>query len=171
MPVGSIVNSFGFYLDAGLTIEAVSICNPGTLFSGQAILGFAIDINALDISSQQQDVPVWFGSPVDGAYVVVDSVSAGVTNISVSAFDDGSVGTSDPTSRLYLATTKSGLDSAVGGVPLSLGVVSVSGGVESAIGFWLRYKVATGSPEYGCNETIYCNLHIKTQELSLATES
>ena len=162
----SISTSFGFYLDPVLTTPA--ICPVGCLFTvqgGGVAVGFAIDINSLDALALQQDVQVWFGSPADASNSVRDAVNPGVTSIGVSGINYTALG-ANPITRLSLALSQSGLDSATPGAPLGIGA-TVAGGVGNAVSFWVRYKVLSSDPEFGCAEIQYTNLILLTQDLVL----
>lgn len=158
--------SWGFFLDGALLRPVLpEFLVPGgpTFQLGATWIGFAIDTNAINVSSLQSDVQVWFGSPTNfGQFLSASGASALQINLN----DDGSAGASNPVTRFYLAQTEPGLDSAVAGASLLLNSAVVSGGAMNAKNFWIRYKVPTSAPEFGCAETVYTNVYVSTLTVS-----
>ena len=120
-------NNFALHLDAALT-QPVSPTNP---------------IAAVIQGVGSYDIPVWLGYSVSGRKIQ-DSTAPGVTPIVVS-LEDADTGGGFTASGVKLATSQSGLDSAVAGSPLSLGTTVLSGALN-AFPFWVRVTTETDTP-------------------------
>lgn len=105
--------AFAFYTDAALT----------TLL--QSAVVFVQDVAA----PAAQDRVIWLGSP-DAAKTLFDAVDPGGADITVSVHD-AATGSGMPASAVKLAASAFGLDSAVAGAPLALGL-SIAGGTAGA---------------------------------------
>lgn len=105
--------AFAFFTDAALTTPLSS-----------AVV-FVQDVAA----PAPQDRVIWLGA-TDAAKTLFDAADPGGTPITVSVQDAAS-GSGMPASAVKLAASSFGLDAAVAGAPLSLGL-SISGGVAGA---------------------------------------
>lgn len=119
--------TFKFYIDSGLVTE----------LSGNLIVE-----QADDGSSGPVDNVLYLGS-IDTARKVQANSNPGVDLITLSVID-ASIGVGHPATEIKLATTQVGLDSAVGGADLDLGV-EVLGGSGNAQPIWIRVEDSTGT--------------------------
>jgi len=119
--------TFGFYMDAALTDPY----DAGTDFVGPFI-GETFPIDSV----------IYFGSTDTGRKVQADS-DPGVDNLVVNLVD-AAAGSGVETTDFKLATTSGGLDSAVAGDPLDLGVTQLVGGVGNAVAIHVRCSYAGG---------------------------
>ena len=119
---------FGVYLDAGLT----------TPLSGDIKFSHNNDGSTGDV-----DKVVYIGS-TNSAKILQTVVNPGVDQITLTINDsDAGAGTPKP-ADVKLALTAAGLDSAVAGDPLNIGV-SVAGGVAGAVAIYIRGTKADGA--------------------------
>lgn len=118
--------AFSFYTDAALTTEL------------QSAVVFVQDV----ADPQPQDRVIWLGSP-DSAKTLFDAADPGGAAITVSVHDAALSG-GMPASAVKLAASAFGLDSAVAGAPLALGV-SIAGGVAGAREIHIRVDWAAST--------------------------
>lgn len=118
--------TFKIYTNAALTVEFT-----GNLVATQNVDG----------STGRQDSQVWLGSTAAGKVLQADS-DPGVDQITVGIVD-AAPGSGHPASDVTLALTQGGLDTAVPGDPLDLGV-EIQSGVGNAVSFWIGIEDSTG---------------------------
>ena len=137
-------SGFAFYLDSNLTSPLES-----DLLSSQKSDG----------SSDPNDFQLFLGSP-DSGYQLREETNPGVNNIVLSVVDDAPA-TGHTAAEIKLATTQGGLDSAVGGDPLTVGL-QVLGGVVNAYEFWIRVDDATLTKGFSNELSVVINSVIGT---------
>jgi hypothetical protein len=118
--------TFTFYEDAGLTTPKVG--------------NLVVQQNA-DGSTPPVDNVLYLGS-TDVARKIQDSIDPGVNNIFID-ITDSAPASGHPDTEVKLALTLLGLDSAVGGVSLDLGVTEILGGVPGAVPIYIRVDDTT----------------------------
>lgn len=118
--------TFGFFEDAGLVTPKVG--------------NLVIQQNA-DGSTPPVDSVLYLGS-TDVTRKIQAESNPGVDNIVISVVDSD-IPAGHPASEVKLALTLLGLDSAVGGASLDLGVAEVLGGVPGAIAVYSRVDDTT----------------------------
>jgi hypothetical protein len=118
--------AFALYTDASLT---------------QQLSGNVIFVEHIDHSLLPADIVLYVGSTEAGKKLQAAS-DPGVDQIVVT-LADSAPGAGHETTEIKLATTQAGLDTAVAGDPLNLGLEILSG-TANAAQIWIRSRDATG---------------------------
>lgn len=119
---------FKIYTDAGLTTELSG--NIGMVHNN-------------DGSTGNVDRVYYFGS-TNAAKSLQTFVNGGVDQINVALADSNVAAGTPEVTDIKLATTLLGLDSAIAGAALDLGV-SIVGGIANAVALYVRYSKPAGA--------------------------
>ena len=119
---------FKIFTDAGLTTE---------------LSGNIATVHNNDGSTGNIDRVYYYGS-TDVAKTLQTAVNGGVDQINVALADSNVVAATPDVADIKLALTLIGLDSAVAGAALDLGV-SIAGGIANAVALYVRFSKPDGA--------------------------
>lgn len=133
------ISQFAIYSDSNLTIEQTAPL---------------VSVQKSDGLDPPNDFLLYLGSP-NGLYRLQANSNPGVDPI-VATIVDASPGSGHETTEVKLALSSAGLDTAVAGDPLTLGV-TLLGGVSNAVEIHIRVNDATLTPGYSQELSVQLN--------------
>lgn len=114
---------------------------------------------ALEVTSSPVKFQLWLGNPVSGKKIEANS-DPGVDDIILDIVD-ANPGTGNPDTDIKLATTESGLTSAVAGASLTVGTQVLSG-VANAFEFWVQVTDSLGGAGLNLDLSVDTNELVET---------